>query len=137
MQGPAARRESDEPTADFTRERVFIPPQVPFWFRPWVEMFKAFGLPTTLIAFYLLQNAGVIPSETQKVNEMLRDHDVASRAASAARLDVDRQRLEIDRAHIEALNGLRQELRKNNRITRAMCAEWGKLPDIRKACLEE
>lgn len=113
---------------------MYVPPQLPMLYRPVFEALKAFGVPTVFLAWVLAQQAGWIGSEQTRA---IHDHDTAARAAATARLELDRQRLEVDRLHAEALKLLREEMRKTSRVTRAICAEWGKLPDIRRACLEE
>lgn len=108
--------------------RAVRTPLVPAMFRPWVAVLNTFGLPTALVVFFLLQNAGWVPSEMRSVASALDMHN----ATVARNADAD---LAAKKALTEALVGLRQEFSESNRISRAICTVAGDKPDIRNACL--
>lgn len=100
---------------------------MPIWLRPWVTLLNVFGIPTVLVMFFLMQDAGYIPSRS-------RDMIVALQAHDRLMEERDNRKLVIEKALSDALAGIRDEMRSANRIMRALCAETKDL-DVRRACL--
>lgn len=93
------------------------------------RLIERLGVTVAILFFFMAQDAGWIPSKSQKALEAITEH--------AGRMDgvvKERQRIEAIRA--EKDDALLQLLKKKARIDQAMCLAWARDSAIRQVCLD-
>jgi len=121
--GGDPRRAADAEGEDFSNMR-----RAPMWLRPWVFILNFFGAPCMFVLILIAQDAGYIPSRSRDTVTALNAHTVQASAEASARIAADQ-------ALAKALERLQAALDRNNRVVRVICADRGRDPDVRNACL--
>lgn len=117
------KRAGDPSDADYTPVR-----RVPLWLQPWLIILNFAGAPLLFVAILVAQDAGWLPSRSRDTVQALNAHTVQASAEAA-------MRVAADQALAKALTELRTTIDRNNRVVRVICADRGRDPDVRNACL--
>lgn len=88
------------------------------------------GVPLLLLAFFLAQDAGWIPSKGEQAVAEIRQHHGLVEA-------VAKRRLELEADLTRTLKGIHAEMRARRQLDKAVCLSLTRDPELRRACVVE
>lgn len=87
----------------------------------WAKIIFNWGLPASIVFFFLFQQAGYIPSTAASTHEVVKAHAAETKA--------------LDQAQLEALRAIVEAQREAARLLRIQCLKAAQTDQDRQNCL--